>query len=118
MGLRPKDYLNPSNIRAFVEGNFMMFRDKFLDKSIPKHIKEQALYRALLCRHCLIKGECIECGCTTPNLFFSKSKIDAGGKWEKMLTYSAWEKYKKSNDLTIPDSFEMIKDIEHGRHTG
>jgi hypothetical protein len=119
MKLTLKDYFNPSNIRNFVEGNYMMLKDRLSQKGIHEHWKEQAIYRAMLCKPCLVNGKCTECGCKTPNLFFSSQKVDSKNNWGKMLNVQDWEAFKKENDIgELPTSFELIKEIEHGRHTG
>lgn len=114
-----KDILNSNNIRDFVGGNYLMWKDQLTNKGIPYYVKEQALYRAILCRPCLVKGKCLICECRTPNMFFSKNKVDSGGKWGKMLDVENWEAFKKEKGIEkLPDSFELIKNIEDGRHTG
>jgi hypothetical protein len=116
--MKLKDILNPKNVRNFVEGNYMMWKDQLSNVGIQKHYKEQAIYRALLCRPCLDNGRCLICKCKTPNMFFSINKEDSDGKWGKMLEAKEWEAFKLANGIgELPDSFGLIKDIENGRHT-
>jgi hypothetical protein len=117
--MKLRDILNPKNIKHFIEGNYMMWKDQLTNTGIAKHYKEQAIYRALLCKPCLENGSCTECGCKTPNMFFSITKEDALGNWGEMLEQEEWEAFKKHNNIDeLPESFEMIKEIENGRHTG
>jgi hypothetical protein len=117
--MKLRDIMNPTNVRDFIEGNYMMWKDQLRNSGIAKHYKEQAIYRALLCRPCLVNGRCVECGCKTPNMFFSINKEDSQKKWGKMLEAEEWEAFKKDNDIDeLPDSFDLIKDIENGKHTG
>jgi hypothetical protein len=114
---KAKDILNPKNIRNFIEGNYLMWKDKLSNVGINQHIKEQAIYRALLCKDCLISGKCLECGCKTPNMFFSVNKEDSLGRWGKMLNPAKWKQFKDDNNIEqLPDSFNLIKELEDGRH--
>lgn len=114
--------LNPSNIRDFVQGNYMMLKDSLTNKGIQEHYKEQAIYRAMLCKPCLLNGSCTVCKCKTPNMFFSFHKVDAGGKWGAMMELPEWEAYKEENDIKdLPNSFELIKELNtelNDGHTG
>ena len=112
--------LNPSNVRDFIQGNYMMWKDQLTSTGIAKHYKEQALYRALLCRPCLINGKCLICNCKTPNMFFSINKVDSDNKWGAMVEVEEWEAFKKENGVgEIPTTFEDIKiDETYGGHNG
>jgi hypothetical protein len=99
-----KDYFNVKNIRNYAQGHW----NKMLDarfNHLEDHIKEQALYRANLCKPCYDNGKCTECGCSTPVMFFSPSKVDAKGKWGKMLNKEQWETFKKENELPVKFAF-------------
>jgi len=89
--------LTPGNIRNFLQGM------KNYYTTSPKHVREQALYRANLCQDCLANGSCVVCGCKTPHMFFSPNKKDSKGKWSTMLSSYEWEQFKSQNNIIIFD---------------
>jgi hypothetical protein len=52
----------------------------FNRKSMPKYIREQVMYRMMLCKSCVKLNICPHCKCKSPHLFFSSSKVDKLGK--------------------------------------
>lgn len=100
------------DVRNFIEGNMLYFSDLSLQK-LDQHIKEQALYRAMLCQDCLMDGKCRSCGCKTPQLFYAPKKVDAEKRWHTMLPKEFWEKFKEIYEIELPKDFqEIIKDIK------
>ena len=108
-------YIKPSNIRDFIQGNYNYIKDTHFN-SLPLHIKEQAVFRMMMCVPCLKNGSCFECGCTTPNMFYSPNKVDSLGRWKEMLDDVEWEKFKKDNDIKIDidDIIKLTKDETKG----
>lgn len=80
--------ITPTNVKNFVQGNYNYYISR------PPHIEEQANYRAFLCQDCHTSGRCSHCGCKTPQMFFSPSKVDALKKWGKMLDPTEWSVFK------------------------
>jgi len=81
-------------------------------KILPAHYRDQAEWRAYLCKDCLETGKCKECGCKTPQMFYAPNKKDKLDKWGPMLSKKEWEKMKP----TIPyfnDSNSIINDMDH-----
>lgn len=70
------DYFKYKNIRDYVQGTY----NYYFKDNIETHRREQAFYRAYLCKPCLDNGKCMHCGCATPHLFFAPNKVDANGK--------------------------------------
>lgn len=97
-----------NNIKDFVQGYYNYFRNYLDDESLPKHVREQALYRAMLCVGCLNNGKCTECKCATPAMFFSPGKEDSLGRWGKMIDVEEWEKFKSENNIELINNFEEI----------
>jgi len=62
------------------------------------YIKEQAVFRSILCYDCLLNNKCLSCGCHTPNLFYAPGKIDSRHRFDKMLSSPEWEEYKKTDE--------------------
>ena len=100
------------DIKNFIQGNYLMAMDLMGNKSLP-HIKEQAIYRAMLCSDCLKAGKCVECKCATPGMFFSPEKIDAKYRWHKMLPKEYWDEYKKMHNINLLKDFTEIMSIEN-----
>jgi hypothetical protein len=103
--------MKQNNIKNFIEGNYYALKDKLLG-NIPIHIKEQAIYRAMLCIDCLEETKCKVCKCSTPNMFFSPNKKDSLGKWGIMLSAKNWNKYKveaKLNNINFLTTFKNIR---------
>ncbi len=65
---------------------------------LPEYIKEQVLYRMELCKECVDKPFCPNCGCVSPVLFFSATKTDALERWGPMVTEVEWEKFKLTDE--------------------
>ena len=63
-----------SDVGNFIQGNSNYYLGS------PAHVREQAEFRALLCRPCLIQGKCKQCGCSTPTMFYSPNKEDHAGR--------------------------------------
>jgi len=104
-----KEDITLPNIKNFFEGNYNLLKYN-LSQNIEDHIKEQALYRAMLCSSCLEAGKCKICNCSTPGLFFAPKKEDSEGRWSKMMSEEEWNAYKQSMDLKIPNDFLEIKE--------
>jgi len=65
---------------------------------LPEYIKEQVLYRMELCKECVDKPFCPNCGCVSPVLFFSATKTDALNKWGPMVNQEQWEQFKLTDE--------------------
>lgn len=65
---------------------------------LPEYIKEQVLYRMELCKDCVDKPFCPNCGCVSPVLFFSATKTDALNKWGPMVSEDQWTKFKLTDE--------------------
>lgn len=105
--------ITKDNIRNFIQGNYYALKDMLGDNKIPTHIKEQAVYRALLCSKCLVKGSCEVCGCSTPNMFFSPLKTDPRGLWSSMLGPDKWKQEKIKLGIIDPNYFKItFKEIK------
>ena len=88
------------DVRNFIEGNWNYSKRD----SMPTHIREQIVYKALMCPRCTEAGKCIEggprnegCGCPVPKMLFSQSKKDPSGRWEEgFKSAEEWEPHKKA----------------------
>lgn len=87
------------DISNFIQGYSNRFKDYF--GHLPLHIKQQAQYRASLCEDCLNNGRCKHCGCSTPSMFYSETKVDSENKWQQMLPPDLWNKFIEDNELNI-----------------
>lgn len=94
-----KDYLNPKNWRNYVEGNLNFHKWSQNLSSMPMFNLEQYIFRAYLCRECLINTKCKGCGCPAPALFFAPNKIDPKGAWPKFYKDAIeWNNFKNSSE--------------------
>lgn len=85
------------DIYYYIQGNTRLYcyNNKYLSWLIPKHIKEQFVYRVnSMDVDCLNTGSCKKCGCKTLNLQFA-SKPCGGNCYPKMESKLNWGKSKK-----------------------
>lgn len=85
--------MNLKDVKNFIQGNLLSYADD-VGIGVP-HIREQANMRANKCPECVQAGKCVECGCKTPNMFFSPQKECSKKRWGKMLSKDDWEKMKE-----------------------
>lgn len=93
------------NIRNLVEGYY----NHLNQEELPKHLKEQVLFRAYACKPCLDNGKCTKCGCKTPHMFYSPAKKDSDGKWAEFLNEAQWNSLKENIDL-YAEFFKISKE--------
>lgn len=86
--------ITPHNVLNWFQGNF-----NFFQKGTPKHINEQANYRANRCPECATSSKLKCCGCPVPNAFFAPKKSCKNGLWGPMLSEEEWEDFKIKNNL-------------------
>ena len=109
--IKLKDYFKLSNVRNFIEGSWNKFKSHSNFLVLDEHIREQAVYRAMLCKECYVNESCLHCGCATPDMFFAPNKEDAKNKWGKMLSKEDWETFKLDNEIDNLDiDFTKIKE--------
>jgi hypothetical protein len=88
--MKPKITFN--NIISFIEGNTQLLLEEF--DLQPEHIKEQIVYRRLLCAEdCAITGLCIKCECN----FKGKTSVSKSCNPERfpdLMSAKEWEEYK------------------------
>lgn len=107
-----KDALNPKKWKIFARYFFFRaLKKEYPELSVPEFI-EQATYRMSHpgCRECVLKGECVHCGCKSPDLFIDKDNWCSGEHWYEMQPPHLWEEFKKMNDIVIdPFYLEQVK---------
>jgi hypothetical protein len=92
--------LTPKNILYFIEGNLKMLGDKI--NLLPKHKKEQVLYRSQICEDdCMKLKSCKYCGCAVPGKLYVNKSCNNGERFPDMMNLDEWEIYKKENNITI-----------------
>jgi hypothetical protein len=84
------------NIKQYIEGNSKMFLNDIGLQ--PEHIKEQISYRMLKCKDCLLKKQCIKCGCSVPGKLYVKESCNLE-RFPDLISRVEWEKYKIDNDI-------------------
>jgi len=66
---------------------------------------EQVVFRQGLCPACVVAGECLHCGCPSPDLFLDRDNFCSEQLWAKMLPTDKWEEFKIKNKLAIEISY-------------
>lgn len=62
---------------------------------------EQVIYRKDLCIDCFQKGECLHCGCKSPDLFLDKDMVCSGNNFQEMMSKEDWEIFKVERNIKI-----------------
>jgi hypothetical protein len=82
--------INKKNIKAFFQGIVRYYWHKYLPKSFPKYLAEQVKFRIKNAREdCVNNGECLECGCKIPHLFYA-DKSCGGDCYPEMMSEAKW----------------------------
>jgi hypothetical protein len=97
--LKLGDYFKIDNIKNFVEGKWNKFKGYSTFLRLEQHLREQAIYRAILCRECYVNEICLLCGCQTPDMFYAPAKECPDDKWKTMLSKDQWEEFKEINEI-------------------
>ena len=90
------------NIANFVEGYSKWFIDEFL----PKHTKEQILWRATQCPpECAKNRKCIHCGCDYPQKLYLNKSCNKTKELPDLMDEKSWEDYKlKLKNDKLPET--------------
>lgn len=82
--------------------------------TLPKYYKQQILMRMLLCRPCMVNGKCTECGCKTPEMFYSPLKTDSKGKWIELFNEKQWTFIMENADKlnSVAKQLKLFSDEE------
>lgn len=81
-----------SNISDFLEG----YSKWFIDKYLPKHEKEQVLYRASQCPpECAKEGKCFYCKCDYPQKLYIKKSCNRDKNLPDLMEEEPWNNYKQ-----------------------
>lgn len=87
---------NPKLVYDYLLGNYRQFMYYNFPFMLRKHIIEQYEWRLkIMNQTCLNNGECIKCGCQTPNLQFA-NKACEGACYPPMVSKKLWNKIKNS----------------------
>lgn len=80
--------------------NFFQGYAKYANRdNLPPHQQEQVQLRMFLCAPCLQNGSCTECGCKTPQMFYSPHKQDSKGHFSDFLSSQQWDSLKNNYEL-------------------
>lgn len=109
--------ITPANIKNFIQG----WGNKLMNDNLrvlALHKQEQAVYRSMLCGECLENRKCLVCGCGTPHMFYSPSKVDSKGRWGAMMEEQDWNKFKQENNLVFPEEIYTYFDSKQTKNNG
>lgn len=91
--------ITPEKLRQYIEGNLKWLGDSF--KLLPKHQKEQVLWRAQICKDCVEQGYCKYCGCSVPGKLYVSKSCNDGEIFPDMMDKQDWDEYKQKNNIQI-----------------
>jgi hypothetical protein len=92
--------ITPKKIFQFIEGNLKLLGDQL--HLLPKHEREQVLYRSMICKEDCMKFEyCKYCGCSVPGKLYVKESCNGGERFPDMMGKEEWEQFKIKNNLEI-----------------
>jgi len=83
----------------FFEGYIKLVGDKF--DVLPKHIKEQVVYRSLICKDCMKLGQCAYCGCSVPGKLYVEKSCNKGKRFPNLMNETKWNNFKATNNIQI-----------------
>jgi len=109
--IRLKD-LTRKNLKAFVQGNTRLLRQKLAKKlgdtwgreflELEDHLKEQVEYRMMICKEtCLPEGNCRVCNCAVPGKMFASISCNEGVLFPPLKSKEEWEKFKIGENYYI-----------------
>ena len=93
-----KSKITLSNIQSF----FSAYKNLFLTQlgNKPEWFKEQVAYRMELCKNdCMIKRECLYCGCKVPEKLFSNKSCNNGKRFPDIMNENEWLKFKEKHEI-------------------
>lgn len=112
-----KDIFNPKKWGIF--GRYLVrraMRKQYPELSNTLYL-EQIVYRMTRegCQQCILAGECVHCGCISPQLFYDKDNWCSGMHWNEMFdNWKAWNEFKTMNGIVISE--EQVKQVrDYGR---
>lgn len=92
-----KKQITLNNIKSFLEGYKNMFLLQLGTK--PDWFKEQVAYRMSACANdCMIKRECIKCGCSIPAKMMIEQSCN-NERFPDIMNEQEWINFKKLNGI-------------------
>jgi hypothetical protein len=91
--------ITPEKIRQFIEGNLKLLGDQL--NILPKHIKEQVIWRSQICSDCMDAGQCKYCGCDVPGKLYVSKSCNDGDRFPDIMDKGDWLEYKQLNNIEI-----------------
>jgi hypothetical protein len=80
------------NISNFIEG----YGKWFIDNLLPRHTKEQILWRASQCPpECYKERKCHYCGCEYPQKLYVKKSCNLDKKLPSLMNEESWNLFKE-----------------------
>lgn len=109
-----KDVLNPKKWKIFARSiGLRALKKEYSEMFVPEYLEQVSIRMSEPgCRPCLKKGECVHCGCKSPDLFFEKDMECSGGNWKEMIPPKIWNQVKSSYGVD-QDYIDQIK--KHGK---
>jgi len=122
-----KDILNPKRwvmflrskkvqVKSSIHGEAQALKDEYHEIFEDRRLLEQVVVRMTSnsCRPCLTGGECVHCGCKSPDLFFERDMECSGLSWFSMVDPDEWDEYKEGSGIIINEDY-LRQVMEHGK---
>lgn len=98
-------------IEFFKPKNWMSVIRAFINSDVYQaHIIEQIMFRRIECKPCVDAGSCLHCGCSMSGKVPKWADLQAecsDGKWGKVMSKEAWEKYKKEYNINFSITYKF-----------
>lgn len=76
----------------------IFLKGTYTASQVPFEFCEIVVYRSIMCRECLEKGSCVNCGCKSPDNFMVLENWCSAGNWNQ-TTIDQWNEYKERTGL-------------------
>jgi hypothetical protein len=83
--------ITAKNIRSFIVGTTNKMGEDLGFKMLDCQERIQAELRSIACFMCSEYGKCVDCKCTTPDMYYDQSKVCSTGRWGPMMNNNQWD---------------------------
>ena len=107
-----KDITNPKKWKIFLRSKVLKaLKKEYSEMFIPEYLEQISIRMSHPdCRDCLEAGECVHCGCKTPDLFYEKDMECSGGNWTTMEPPEIWVDLREIYEIN-DDYIRQIKEF-------
>lgn len=91
-----------SNQNLIIDRNseyFSIFMSEVLWKGFDEYVEEQFLYRAYVCKSCVIGKKCDFCKCNISSTITDLKSCNKGKRFPDLMKPQEWEQFKNDHNL-------------------